>query len=189
MAFRRRGCFVCVFVLGHLAENCSFSERRCFNCLEAGHESSACEAPRTTDAKQCYGCGVSHIKADCPTVAAGKGRSGQACYTCGSVGHISRNCPGAAFAPVAVIPPAAVVPPAPRVAATAGASVRCHKCNGLNHFARDCKAPAVSAVATPAPARRQKTCFTCRKAGHIARDCPEAPAASTNAEASTALVA
>ncbi len=109
---RRPGCYVCgqrkcppllslsricwtsadtFATVGHLAENCSFSERRCFNCLEPGHESSACEAPRTADAKQCYGCGgKGHIRADCPTPASG---AAKACYTCGEQGHRARDCP------------------------------------------------------------------------------------------------
>ncbi|KDN38647.1 hypothetical protein K437DRAFT_259346 [Tilletiaria anomala UBC 951] len=44
--------------VGHLAEACTSQERLCFNCSEVGHESSACEAPRTTESKECYGCGV-----------------------------------------------------------------------------------------------------------------------------------
>ncbi|CDR99959.1 hypothetical protein, partial [Sporisorium scitamineum] len=73
---------------GHLAENCSYTDRRCFNCLEAGHESSACPAPRTTETKQCYNCGgKGHIKTDCPSIDTPQ------CYSCGGKGHVKANCP------------------------------------------------------------------------------------------------
>lgn len=55
--------------VGHLAENCSSTERLCFNCGKGGHESSACPDPRTTDQKSCYHClSKGHIKADCPNI-------------------------------------------------------------------------------------------------------------------------
>lgn len=49
--------------VGHLAENCSSTERLCFNCGKGGHESSACPDPRTAEQKSCYLClGKGHIK-------------------------------------------------------------------------------------------------------------------------------
>jgi hypothetical protein len=41
-----------VYVVGHIAEACSSSERLCYNCRQPGHESAACPSPRTTTAKQ-----------------------------------------------------------------------------------------------------------------------------------------
>ena len=50
-------------IVGHIAENCSSEQRLCYNCRQAGHESSACPSPRTVSAKQCYTCGgVGHIQ-------------------------------------------------------------------------------------------------------------------------------
>lgn len=43
--------------VGHIAENCQAPGRLCYNCREPGHESTACPQPRSTDGKQCYGCG------------------------------------------------------------------------------------------------------------------------------------
>ncbi|GAK64922.1 zinc knuckle domain protein [Moesziomyces antarcticus] len=133
---RRPGCYVCG-QLGHLAENCSFSERRCFNCLEPGHESSACEAPRTADAKQCYGCGgKGHIRADCPTPASG---AAKACYTCGEQGHRARDCPQNPK-PVEA-KEAKPAPAAPGTAQPKPKKVKvksCYTCNQPGHIAKEC---------------------------------------------------
>ena len=102
--------------VGHLADNCSFTERRCFNCLEAGHETSACPSPRTTETKQCYNCGgKGHIRADCPTADT------KQCFGCGGKGHVKANCPtltngGAASG------------------GAKGAGIRCRRCNGPNQY-------------------------------------------------------
>ena len=69
-----------LFVVGHIAENCSSESRLCYNCRQPGHESSACPSPRTVSAKQCYSCGgVGHIQADCPSLRI-QNAGGQKCY-------------------------------------------------------------------------------------------------------------
>ncbi|SPO22312.1 related to GIS2 - Putative zinc finger protein, proposed to be involved in the RAS/cAMP signaling pathway [Ustilago trichophora] len=169
--FRRKGCYV-------------LEGRRCFNCLQPGHESSSCEAPRTTETKQCYNCGgQGHIKQDCPSIdnsqcygCGGKGHVKancpsvglDKCYGCGGTGHVKANCAtvkngGGGFGGV-----------------KGGAGVRCRRCNGPNHgvlsfansFARDCKA-SLPTNSNGAPARKPKTCYSCNQTGHIAKECPK----------------
>lgn len=79
--------------MGHIAENCQSPARLCYNCREAGHESTNCPHPRTTDGKQCYACGgVGHVKADCPSLRSIGGFGFQKCFICGRPGHIARGC-------------------------------------------------------------------------------------------------
>ncbi len=122
-------CAGCLTPVGHIAENCQSPSRLCYNCREAGHESTNCPHPRTTDGKQCYACGgVGHVKADCPSLrgalgfgANGAGYAGafgsfQKCFQCGRPGHIARMCPTRR---------GAFGPPRPRVANPDGSPVKC----------------------------------------------------------------
>ncbi|SPO21503.1 related to GIS2 - Putative zinc finger protein, proposed to be involved in the RAS/cAMP signaling pathway [Ustilago trichophora] len=170
--FRRKGCYV-------------FQGRRCFNCLEAGHESSACEAPRTTETKQCYNCGgQGHIKHDCASI------DNTQCYGCGGKGHVKANCPSVGLDKCYGCGGTGHVKANCATVKNGGggggggvrrggaAGVRCRRCNGPNQpndfsqnsFARDCKATLPT---SGAPARKPKSCYTCNQTGHIAKECPK----------------
>ncbi|BFZ60623.1 hypothetical protein YB2330_001663 [Saitoella coloradoensis] len=155
--------------IGHFAEQCSQTERLCYNCKQPGHESNACPEPRSTQQKQCYSCGgVGHVQADCPSLRIAGAAPGAKCYSCGQIGHLARSCPAAGAAGVGAPgvvgagPGVGVGAPrafAPRPAFRAGGRAQtCYKCGGPNHFARDCQAQAVK-------------CYACGKYGHISSAC------------------
>jgi cellular nucleic acid-binding protein len=115
--------------VGHIAENCQSPARLCYNCREAGHESTNCPHPRTTDGKQCYACGgVGHVKADCPSLRSALG---------GRFGfHGAHGAPR----PVGGAGPG----PGPGVGAGPGAGPahlpKCYQCGRPGHIARMCPA-------------------------------------------------
>eukprot|EP00656_Telonema_subtile_P016921 TRINITY_DN18977_c0_g2_i1.p1 TRINITY_DN18977_c0_g2~~TRINITY_DN18977_c0_g2_i1.p1 ORF type:complete len:256 (+),score=57.64 TRINITY_DN18977_c0_g2_i1:1-768(+) len=125
-----RECHICG-EQGHLARNCpdnaASAEVECYSCSGFGHISRDCpqgrrdtRAPRRERSNGGSGGGYMHDD------RTGGGQDDVECYTCGGMGHISRDCPDGE--------------PRGDTRGARNADVECYDCGGFGHRARDCPA-------------------------------------------------